>query len=88
MERFSDDGYKHYYVTECGFKYNMTDIQAALGSTSTQRIEENWTKRKNCWNDYIENLRELPLDLPAPTPEHMRMPTIYSPYSSMKTSPE
>ena len=25
--RFSDKGYKHYQVTELGFKYNMTDLQ-------------------------------------------------------------
>jgi len=29
--RFSDSGYRHYLVTECGFKYNMMDIQAAIG---------------------------------------------------------
>ena len=30
-KRFSDEGYKHYDVVECGYKYNMTDLQAALG---------------------------------------------------------
>ena len=30
-KRFGDEGYKHYYVIECGFKYNMMDLQAALG---------------------------------------------------------
>ena len=29
-KRFSDDGYKHYQVVSCGFKYNMTDLQASL----------------------------------------------------------
>jgi len=28
-KRFGDEGYKHYFVVECGFKYNMMDIQAA-----------------------------------------------------------
>jgi dTDP-4-amino-4,6-dideoxygalactose transaminase len=31
-KRFSDDGYVHYQVTELGFKYNMMDIQAAIGA--------------------------------------------------------
>ncbi|HBG30125.1 MAG TPA: UDP-4-amino-4,6-dideoxy-N-acetyl-beta-L-altrosamine transaminase, partial [Gammaproteobacteria bacterium] len=26
--RFSDSGYRHYQVVECGFKYNMMDLQA------------------------------------------------------------
>ena len=29
--RFGDEGYKHYFVVEAGFKYNMMDIQAAIG---------------------------------------------------------
>jgi len=28
-KRFSDEGYKHYYVVECDFKYNMIDLPAA-----------------------------------------------------------
>jgi len=34
-KRFGDEGFKHYQVIECGFKYNMMDIQAAIGSTSS-----------------------------------------------------
>src|SRR5262249_41555009 len=30
-KRFSDEGFKHYEVLEPGFKYNMMDLQAALG---------------------------------------------------------
>ena len=30
-KRFSDKGYKHYQVVHAGFKYNMMDIQAAIG---------------------------------------------------------
>ena len=29
--RFSDEGYKHYQVIHAGYKYNMMDIQAAMG---------------------------------------------------------
>lgn len=29
--RFSDSGYKHYQVIHSGYKYNMMDIQAAMG---------------------------------------------------------
>src|SRR5262249_42310880 len=36
--RFSDEGYKHYYVVDCGYKYNMMDIQAAIGIYQLRRI--------------------------------------------------
>jgi hypothetical protein len=32
--RFSDEGYRHYSVVDLGFKYNMTDLQAAIGQHS------------------------------------------------------
>ena len=38
-KRFSDSGYKHYQVVAPGYKYNMTDIQAALGIHQLRRIE-------------------------------------------------
>jgi len=38
-KRFSDEGYKHYQVVEAGFKYNMTDLQAAIGIQQIKRIE-------------------------------------------------
>ena len=39
-KRFSDDGYKHYDVVEVGFKYNMMDLQAAIGMHQIRRVEE------------------------------------------------
>ena len=41
-KRFGDQGYKHYQVVECGFKYNMMDLQAALGIHQLQRVEACW----------------------------------------------
>jgi dTDP-4-amino-4,6-dideoxygalactose transaminase len=65
-KRFSDEGYKHYYVVECGFKYNMMDLQAAIGLHQLKRVEENWQKRKAVWEKYNEAFADLPLSLPAP----------------------
>jgi len=36
-KRFGDDGYKHYQVVECGFKYNMMDLQAGIGIHQLKR---------------------------------------------------
>jgi len=65
-KRFSDAGYKHYYTVECGFKYNMMDLQAAIGIHQLQRIEQNWRKREEIWNQYQQAFAGLPLTLPSP----------------------
>ena len=69
-KRFSDDGYKHYYVVECGFKYNMMDLQAAIGIHQLQRVETYWQRRQEIWQHYNRALADLPVQLPAlPEPE-------------------
>ena len=64
--RFGDQGYKHYQVVEAGFKYNMMDLQAAIGIHQLARVERNWKRRELMWNHYIQAFAELPVDLPAP----------------------
>jgi dTDP-4-amino-4,6-dideoxygalactose transaminase len=64
--RFSDKGHKRYEVTFPGYKYNMTDIQAALGLSQLARLDAWWPKRDALWNSYNESFRDLPLFLPAP----------------------
>ncbi|MEO8654122.1 MAG: DegT/DnrJ/EryC1/StrS family aminotransferase [Ramlibacter sp.] len=69
-KRFADDGYKHYQVIEAGFKYNMMDLQAAIGLHQLQRIEAYWLRRQQIWERYNEVFADLPLELPAaPEPE-------------------
>jgi dTDP-4-amino-4,6-dideoxygalactose transaminase len=65
-KRFSDEGYKHYYVTECGYKYNMTDLQAALGIHQLERVEANRVRREAVWRRYQEAFDDLSLELPSP----------------------
>lgn len=69
-KRFSDEGYNHYQVTECGFKYNMTDMQAAIGIHQLGRVEAYWRRRQQIWEYYDRALGDLPIGLPAePEPE-------------------
>lgn len=63
--RFGDSGYKHYQVMECGFKYNMMDLQAAIGIHQLARVEQAWAHREIIWNRYNQALQTLPLSLPA-----------------------
>ena len=65
-KRFGDEGFKHYQVVECGFKYNMMDLQAALGVHQLRRVEGNWHKRGQVWNRYMEAFASLPVGLPSP----------------------
>jgi dTDP-4-amino-4,6-dideoxygalactose transaminase len=64
--RFEAEGAPSYEVVSPGYKYNMTDIQAALGLHQLARIEENLRRREALWASYDRELAGLPIDLPAP----------------------
>ncbi len=71
-KRFSDDGYKHYQVIYPGFKYNMTDVQASIGLSQFQKIESFAKRRKEIWNTYQTELKNLPLFLPKDACENSK----------------
>ena len=71
-KRFSDEGYKHYQVVECGFKYNMMDLQAAIGIHQLARVEDYWQRRQDIWQRYNEAFADLPIGLPAETEMNCR----------------
>ncbi|AWB10611.1 MAG TPA: DegT/DnrJ/EryC1/StrS family aminotransferase [Thermodesulfobium narugense] len=58
-KRYSSEGFKHYEVIEPGFKYNMTDIQAALGIKQLEKIERYWKIRDEIAKMYINRLSEI-----------------------------
>jgi dTDP-4-amino-4,6-dideoxygalactose transaminase len=64
--RFSDTGFRHYEIVEPGFKYNMTDLQAALGIPQLARVEQNLIRRQEIWARYDAAFVDLPVFLPAP----------------------
>lgn len=70
--RFGDAGYKHYLVTEAGCKYNMMDIQAAIGIHQLARIEHNWKKRQALWANYQTAFAELPVTCPQDAEQDTR----------------
>ena len=67
-KRFSDEGFKHYEAVEAGFKYNLTDLQAAIGIPQLRRIEANSIRRAAIWSQYLEAFADLPVDLPPDVP--------------------
>ncbi len=71
-KRFSDEGYKHYQVVEAGFKYNMMDLQAAIGLHQLKQVEIHWHRRREIWKRYIDAFKGLPLIMPADIPASCR----------------
>lgn len=71
-KRFSDEGYKHYSVVDLGFKYNMMDLQAAIGIHQLPRIERWLERRAQIWKRYDAAFADLPVELPAAPAPHTR----------------
>lgn len=60
----SADGPWYYQQIELGYNYRMTDMQAALGVSQMQRLNEYVTKRHELAKRYNEMLKDLPITLP------------------------
>jgi len=60
--RYSAEGSWYYEIEECGWKYNMTDLQAALGIHQIKKLDEfNNTRRRytNIYNEIFGKIDEL-----------------------------
>jgi dTDP-4-amino-4,6-dideoxygalactose transaminase len=69
-----------YEVRAPGFKYNMTDLEAALGLPQLPLLEERWRQRERLWIAYNERLTGLPLSLPeAGSRENRHACHLYAP---------
>jgi len=53
--------FEHYDVVEPGLKYNMIDINAAIGIEQLKKINVFWQKRKKLHNFYKKKLLGLPI---------------------------
>jgi UDP-4-amino-4,6-dideoxy-N-acetyl-beta-L-altrosamine transaminase len=59
----------YYEQQELGFNYRMTDIQAALGCSQIQRLDEFLLHRRSIAQRYDQALQDLPLTLPWQHPD-------------------
>lgn len=65
-KRYSAEGSWYYEVSVPGFKYNLTDLQAALGLHQLGRLETMTRRRSELAARYRAGLRDLPeIKLPA-----------------------
>ena len=58
------DGVWYYQQIDLGFNYRMTDIQAALGYSQMNRLDEFVKRRRYLADRYNEKLKNFPLKLP------------------------
>ena len=67
-KRYSTAGFAHYQILYPGYKYNMMDLQAAMGIHQLPRLEPFLKRREEIWRAYDESFADLPVQLPD-TPE-------------------
>ncbi len=65
----ASDGPWHYQQIDLGFNYRMTDMQAALGLSQMQRLDEFVTRRHTLATRYDERLADLPVATPWQHPD-------------------
>jgi dTDP-4-amino-4,6-dideoxygalactose transaminase len=57
--RYSENGFYPYDVVMQGYKYNMADIQAAIGISQLKRVEEFLRIRERYWSMYDEAFKQM-----------------------------
>lgn len=62
-------GLWYYQQLDLGFNYRMTDIQAALGASQMQRLDEFVSRRRVLADRYNQMLANLPVTLPWQHPD-------------------
>jgi len=78
--RFSAAGYRHWLAVEPGYKFNLTDVQAAMGLVQLDKLEAHAARRTELWHYYLEALADLPLQLPPePAPSDRHAHHLFSP---------
>lgn len=66
--RKPEHGEWHYEISEIGYHYRMTDIQAALGLSQLAKIDRFIGRRNEIASFYRDRLRNLPVGLPPAAP--------------------
>lgn len=59
-----------FWMAELGYKYKMSNLQAAMGCAQLERVEELVTKRRDIFRWYTEYLSELPGIVLNPEPSY------------------
>lgn len=69
-KRYTSEGSWYYEILSPGYKYNLTDIAAAIGIEQLKKCDRFWEARKQIARRYDQAFAELPqIRLPARDPE-------------------
>jgi dTDP-4-amino-4,6-dideoxygalactose transaminase len=59
-KRYTAEGSWYYEILGPGYKYNLTDVAAALGIQQLKKCDRFWELRRHCANWYNEGLKDVP----------------------------
>ncbi len=80
-KRYSESGYKHWEIMFPGYKYNMFDLQAALGLHQLKKVDRFWQSRKKIVERYDDAFKDIDGIIPIDqTPKHPDSKSAYHLY--------
>ncbi len=59
-KRYGREGFRHWETLSAGFKYNMYDLQAALGLAQLPKLDAFWSRRRAIFDAYDAAFSSLP----------------------------
>ena len=68
-KRYAKGGSWYYEIKDCGWKYNMTDIQAAIGIHQLKKLDEFVNRRREIAKIYTEEFENLEIITPYEKPD-------------------
>ncbi len=74
-KRYTSEGSWYYEIVAPGYKYNMTDIAAAMGLAQLAKVEHMSQRRHTIARAYHAAFADLPELQLAPDPERQRLPS-------------
>ncbi len=69
--RYGKSGYRHYDVSEVGYKYNLMDLLSAIGVEQFKKLNKHYKIRKKFWDIYQNNFKNKSLVNPSSWPKNI-----------------
>lgn len=58
--RYGEEGFRHWDILLPGYKYNMSDVLAAIGLAQLPKLEKFWVERRRLFHAYDAALADIP----------------------------
>jgi dTDP-4-amino-4,6-dideoxygalactose transaminase len=69
-KRYTAEGSWYYEILSPGYKYNLTDVAAALGIQQLKKADRFWELRRRCAAWYTEGFKDVPeITIPSVAPD-------------------